>query len=229
MYGPNSLAANLFTAGYSWGIGARIQDGSPIDFTNGLIEDPRVYNRALSSAEILSLYNDSNIVNGLVANLDFKNTLGSNVPDLSDYNNYGTLINSPSISSENHLGNTTEEAVIILVNSPSTSGGAKLSGIAVESFIRKNLTFSETMTGGIKGSGSAYQTFSDVFAVTSFIAHNNIYNEQIKEINYIDLLDTLKKYDTKLHKANQEDKLILLIENLDTGNSEFKKIMQHEK
>ena len=32
-----------------------------------------------------------------------------------------------------------------------------------------------------------YQTFSDVFAVTSFIAHNNIYNEQIKEINYIDM------------------------------------------
>jgi two-component system LytT family response regulator len=46
----------------------------------------------------------------------------------------------------------------------------------------------------------------------------------LKPINYIDLLDTLKKYDTKLHKANQEDKLILLIENLDTGNSEFKKI-----
>ena len=32
-----------------------------------------------------------------------------------------------------------------------------------------------------------YQTFNDVFAVTSFIAHNNIYNEQIKEINYIDM------------------------------------------
>jgi hypothetical protein len=29
--------------------------------------------------------------------------------------------------------------------------------------------------------------FSDVFAVTSFIAHNNIYNEETKEINYIDM------------------------------------------
>lgn len=46
----------------------------------------------------------------------------------------------------------------------------------------------------------------------------------LKPINYIDLLDTLKKYDTKLHKASQHDKLILLIENLDTGNSEYKKI-----
>jgi glycosyltransferase involved in cell wall biosynthesis len=32
-----------------------------------------------------------------------------------------------------------------------------------------------------------YQTFDDVFAVTSFIAHNNTYNEQSGEINYIDM------------------------------------------
>lgn len=29
--------------------------------------------------------------------------------------------------------------------------------------------------------------FEDVFAVTSFVAHNNIYNEQTKQINYIDI------------------------------------------
>lgn len=29
--------------------------------------------------------------------------------------------------------------------------------------------------------------FNDVFAVTSFIAHNNIYNEETQEINYIDM------------------------------------------
>lgn len=29
--------------------------------------------------------------------------------------------------------------------------------------------------------------YSDVFAVTSFVAHNNIYNEQTKQINYIDI------------------------------------------
>lgn len=29
--------------------------------------------------------------------------------------------------------------------------------------------------------------FNDVFAVTSFVAHNNIYNETTKEINYIDV------------------------------------------
>ena len=46
----------------------------------------------------------------------------------------------------------------------------------------------------------------------------------LKPITAIDLLETIKKYDSKLHKATQQDKLILLLENIDTGSSEFKKI-----
>lgn len=46
----------------------------------------------------------------------------------------------------------------------------------------------------------------------------------LKPINYIDLLDTIKKYDDKQNKASQEEKLKLLLENLDTGGSEFNRI-----
>ncbi|PKB15490.1 LytTR family DNA-binding domain-containing protein [Flavobacterium sp. 5] len=46
----------------------------------------------------------------------------------------------------------------------------------------------------------------------------------LKPINYIDLLETIKKYDEKLNKASQSDKLKLLIENIDIGGSEFNKI-----
>jgi two-component system LytT family response regulator len=46
----------------------------------------------------------------------------------------------------------------------------------------------------------------------------------LKPINYIDLLETAKKYESKLHKASQQEKLMLLIENLDTGNSAYNKI-----
>ncbi len=46
----------------------------------------------------------------------------------------------------------------------------------------------------------------------------------LKPINYIDLVSTIKKYDDKLHKASQQEKLMLLVENLDTGSSEFNKI-----
>jgi two-component system LytT family response regulator len=46
----------------------------------------------------------------------------------------------------------------------------------------------------------------------------------LKPINYIDLLETIKKYDKKQNKASQEDKLRLLLENIDTGGSEFNRI-----
>ena len=46
----------------------------------------------------------------------------------------------------------------------------------------------------------------------------------LKPITVLDLVDTIKKYDAKLNKASQQDKLTLLLENIDTGGYEFKKI-----
>ncbi len=46
----------------------------------------------------------------------------------------------------------------------------------------------------------------------------------LKPINYIDLLDTVKKFQEKKHKVFQQDKLTLLLENLDLGNSAYNKI-----
>jgi len=46
----------------------------------------------------------------------------------------------------------------------------------------------------------------------------------LKPINYIDLLETVKKYDEKLNNASQQERLLLLIENLDTGNSQYNRI-----
>lgn len=46
----------------------------------------------------------------------------------------------------------------------------------------------------------------------------------LKPINYIDLLETVKKYDYKVNRASQNEKLKLLIENIDNGGAEFNKI-----
>lgn len=46
----------------------------------------------------------------------------------------------------------------------------------------------------------------------------------LKPINYIDLKTTVKKYEEKLDKASQQKKMLLLIENLDTGSPQFNKI-----
>lgn len=46
----------------------------------------------------------------------------------------------------------------------------------------------------------------------------------LKPINYLDLLDAIKKYENKIHKTYEFDKIALLVENLNTGNTEFRKI-----
>jgi two-component system LytT family response regulator len=84
---------------------------------------------------------------------------------------------------------------------------------------------------------NGFQLFNEIndinFEVIFTTAHSefginaikcNALDYLLKPINYIDLLAAVKKYDFKVHKASQQDKLMLLIENIDTGSSEFKKI-----
>jgi len=84
-------------------------------FLNGKIGNAQIYNRALSATEIENLYNadvstylpTSSIVNqGLTVYYDFSNPnsypgSGTTVYDLSGYDNNGTLINSPTFSTDN--------------------------------------------------------------------------------------------------------------------------------
>ncbi len=46
----------------------------------------------------------------------------------------------------------------------------------------------------------------------------------LKPINYIDLLEAVKKFEKKIHIQSQFDKFALLIENLDLGNNEIRKV-----
>jgi two-component system LytT family response regulator len=84
---------------------------------------------------------------------------------------------------------------------------------------------------------SGFQLFKEIrkinFEVIFTTAHSEFAIEAIKQsaldyllkpINYIDLLEAIKKYDNKIHKVFQFDKFSLLVENLDTCNNEFRKI-----
>jgi two-component system LytT family response regulator len=46
----------------------------------------------------------------------------------------------------------------------------------------------------------------------------------LKPIGYSDLLESVKKYEAKQYKASQQDRLMMLIENIDHGSSEYHKI-----
>jgi len=88
-------------------IGGATQIGSP-NFINAIIDDVRIYNRALSAAEISRLYqltqskyNSSqtdSLTKGLVGywNFDGPNISGTRAKDSSGNNNHGTLTNGPT-------------------------------------------------------------------------------------------------------------------------------------
>ena len=68
------------------------------EFVTGMIDDARVYNRALSAAEIRTTMSRELIVteNGLVSNWRFDEGVGATAHDLTVNHNDGVLINGPS-------------------------------------------------------------------------------------------------------------------------------------
>ena len=73
---------------------------------NGMIDDVRLYNRALSAAEITTLYNwhVSPPSSGLVARWKFDESGGTTALDSSGNSNTGTLTNGPTFTSAGKLG-----------------------------------------------------------------------------------------------------------------------------
>lgn len=62
---------------------------------SGKVDDPRVYNRALSASEMSDLYDGKDITDGLVGRWPFDEGTGTTAKDASENQNHGTLTNSP--------------------------------------------------------------------------------------------------------------------------------------
>jgi hypothetical protein len=137
-------------------------------FWNGRIANTLIYNKPLTSSEVLQNYNaglarfnTANIVkNNLVLNLDSTSsvsypTTGTAWKDLSGYGNTGTLINGPTFdsASESVVFDGTDDYVVLsnFINKPITE-------ITCESWIKPDKpTISGTIRGGaISSSNSMY-------------------------------------------------------------------------
>jgi hypothetical protein len=86
--GPTSFT----TFDFSMAIGARNQRGVIDSFFQGIIDEPRIWNRALSAQEIANMY-FNNVVprNGLVGEYLFNETIGTTTLDSSGNGNDGTI------------------------------------------------------------------------------------------------------------------------------------------
>jgi hypothetical protein len=111
--GSNVASADISTVGSivnngALYIGSRNTNDIPF---NGLIDDVRIYNRALSADEVKRLYkigataklgvtaNNDSLAKGLVGwwNFDGKTVSGTRVFDASGNGNYGTMTNGPTV------------------------------------------------------------------------------------------------------------------------------------
>ena len=85
--GTVTAGANISYANSDWTIGKDYRDND--NYFNGLIDDMRVYNIALSSSQIAGLY-------GLVGYWKFDEGSGTVANDSSGNNNTGTIVGSPT-------------------------------------------------------------------------------------------------------------------------------------
>lgn len=91
----NPVSGNL--TGIAQEIGRYLSDSYA---ANGLIDDVRIYDRALSEAEVGNLYQGVDISDGLIGHWRFDEGQGSVAYDSSGNNNHGTLVNGPQWSDD---------------------------------------------------------------------------------------------------------------------------------
>lgn len=83
----------ITTSIYDVGIGARPQDPqAPSDFFDGIIDEVKIYNRALSPTEVKNTYDGYKIVDGLVGYWIFDEGQGTFAYDYSGQDNTGEII-----------------------------------------------------------------------------------------------------------------------------------------
>lgn len=104
--------------------------------------------------------------------------------------------------------------------------------VAVEKY-QPELIFLDVKMPNKNGFELLKEVKSLTFEVIFTTAHNEFAIDAIKAsaldyllkpINYIDLLEAIKRFDIKTQKFMQQDRLRLLLENIDNGGIEFKKI-----
>jgi len=93
-----SAVAPYRVAGYKTYLGWANRNGVNV-YTDGIIGEVRIYNRALSDTEITTLYNGGDVWNGLVLYLPGYGILEDQNKwwDFSGNNSHGSLINGPKV------------------------------------------------------------------------------------------------------------------------------------
>ncbi|MFA6432514.1 MAG: LamG domain-containing protein [Candidatus Paceibacterota bacterium] len=174
-YTANGVGNKLSDASYSLGIGSRIAG----NYTNGTLDDVRIYNRALSGAEVAKLYTatagnkiatsqigPANLNSGLVGWWTFDGSkLINNASDSSGLGNNGNLVNFGATSSA--------------VTAGKIGQGLKFDGIGSNQYVTMgnssilNTPSAVTLSAWVKSGFNFNSVSSLMFAVISRMQSSN--------------------------------------------------------
>ncbi len=98
----SALTGNLLSTSATWKMGRR-GEGSGLYYWNGVLDDVRIYNRALSATEVLNLYNDTSGVSQHILNGSMNTQLTSGLVGMWDFN--GPRLNSTTSTDASGNGN----------------------------------------------------------------------------------------------------------------------------
>ncbi|MCI0541009.1 MAG: LamG domain-containing protein [Verrucomicrobiales bacterium] len=109
----NVLARNGPISSDTEGVAMGKRSGSTLNFFSGILDDVRIYNRALSTDEIAALagLTDPRIALGLVGHWRLNDEQGAQAADASGYNNHGILTDGPVWTTGKFVGGLYFEGV----------------------------------------------------------------------------------------------------------------------
>ena len=162
-------------------------------YLNGSVSNFKVYNRALSSTEILTDYfstknrffpNENIVRNGLVLNIDASKSnsypgAGNTIYDLSGFGNTGTFVNGPTFSTSNG-GSLFFDNVNDYI-SFGTASSVKPTQLTLACFFKINAIDAVNVISGKQGTGSGAASYAIV--VQSGQLHFRISNSSGTEYN----------------------------------------------
>ncbi len=146
----SGITFSTYTNSNNFYFGARNSNGSPQNYYAGSFDDLRIYKRALSSSDVLSLYNWAP---GPVLNYNLDENTGTTAHDTSGFNNNGTLTNGATWNAGKYGSGVSFDGVNDYIDTPDSSSLSLNSQITIDGWIK--------LVSGMSTSSTQKQTIVD--------------------------------------------------------------------
>ncbi|MEO8093869.1 MAG: LamG domain-containing protein [Pseudolysinimonas sp.] len=143
-----ATAAAVWQATGATTIGRAKWGGASVDFVNGVLDETRFYDRALTASEITTLAGYGNLVRntpGLLSYWRLDDASGATMDDITATNNNGTYVNGPTLSVPGAIASDSDTAVQFNGSSTYATATRQISGdFTIEFWFKSTQSYSSS-------------------------------------------------------------------------------------